>query len=279
MAKIGLLHPGQMGAAVGGALTDRGHTVFWASTGRSEDTAKRAVEHSLTDARTVDELCDGSQTVLSICPPHAAVEVATEVAATNFSGTFVDANAVAPQTATEIADIVQKAGAEFVDADIIGGPPRRGSSTTFYVSGLKGSAVVLLFDGTDRLRCINLGDSPTAASALKMCFAAYTKGHAAMLIAIRALARSLDVEDELMEEWDRSMGDLAARSEASAFGVLPKAWRFEGEMTEIANTFESQGIPDGFHRAAAEIYRRLAGYRDAEASPELEEVLKRIRSS
>jgi hypothetical protein len=41
-----------------------------------------------------------------------------------------------------------------------------------------------------------------------------------------------------------------------------RAWRFAGEMDEVADTFASHGVPDGFHRTAAELYRRLAGFKD-----------------
>ena len=91
---IGLLHPGEMGAAVGGVLRDRGQRVVWASEGRSAETRKRAEEAGLEDAGSVEELVRRSEVILSVCPPHAALEVAASVA--GFEGVFVDANAIAP---------------------------------------------------------------------------------------------------------------------------------------------------------------------------------------
>jgi len=103
-----------------------------------------------------------------------------------------------------------------------------------------------------------------------MCYAAWTKGTAALLLAIRAVARDLGVEDALLAEWDRTQPDLRARSEA-ATGSVPKAWRFVGEMKEIAATFAAAGYPDGFALAAAEIYSRLAEFKDVQ--PTLDEAL------
>ena len=99
---LGLLHPGEMGAAIGRCLTDRGHTVLWASQGRSPATAERAAAAGLTDAGTVPELARRAEIILSVCPPHAARSVAGSV--TGFGGVFVDANAVSPQTARSVAD-------------------------------------------------------------------------------------------------------------------------------------------------------------------------------
>ncbi|MDX1385183.1 MAG: DUF1932 domain-containing protein, partial [Thermoanaerobaculia bacterium] len=119
---------------------------------------------------------------------------------------------------------------------------------------------------------------PPAASALKMCYAAYTKGSAALLIAIRALSRSLGVEAALLQEWEISQPDLARRSGASARRTAPKAWRFEGEMAEIAATFEQAGLPEGFHEAAQEIYRRLAGFKDVDEA-DLDRVVTAVLTS
>ena len=97
MTAVGLLHPGEVGATVGAALWGRGVGVLWASAGRSAATAERAEEAGLEDVGDVGEVCRRSEIVLSICPPHAAVEVAR--AASGFTGVYVDANAIAPGTA------------------------------------------------------------------------------------------------------------------------------------------------------------------------------------
>ena len=64
---------------------------------------------------------------------------------------------------------------------------------------------------------------------------------------------------------------------AAATGNAPKAWRFAGELDEIAASFGAHGLPDGFGRAAAEVYGRLAGFKDASGAT-LVEVIEAIRS-
>lgn len=108
-----------------------------------------------------------------------------------------------------------------------------------------------------------------------MCYAAFTKGSAALLLAVRALAAHADVTETLLAEWDRSQPGLRQRSEAQAQAVGPKAWRFEGEMREIAASFEEAELPGGFHQAAAEIYRRLRPLKD-QPSPELAVVIEQL---
>jgi hypothetical protein len=106
----------------------------------------------------------------------------------------------------------------------------------------------------------------TAASALKMAYAGWTKGSSALLLAITALAQDAGVLDALRTEWDLSIPGLADRAAGSAAGASPKAWRWVGEMAEIAATFEAAGLSDGFHRAAGDTYARMAGFKDQPAA-------------
>ncbi len=247
--RIGLLHPGEMGAAVGAVLRARGETVLWASQARSAQTARRAEEAGLEDAGTVAELSRRSEMILSVCPPHAALAVAQSVA--GFSGVFVDANAVAPASARAIARTVGRC----VDGGIIGAPPREPGETRLFLSGAHAPEVAELFSGTI-VRSIVVSGEIGAASAVKMAFAAWTKGSAALLLGARALARAEGVEKELLETWRWASPELPDRSAAASRSALGKGWRWVGEMNEIADTFAAAGLPDGFHRAAAEVYRR-----------------------
>jgi 3-hydroxyisobutyrate dehydrogenase-like beta-hydroxyacid dehydrogenase len=246
---IGLLHPGEMGAAVGETLRSAGHTVLWTSNGRSVETAARAEQAGLVDTGTTEELARRSELILSVCPPHAALEVARSVA--GFEGTFVDANAVSPATAREIASTI---GGSFVDAGLVGPPPREPGSTRLYLAGPEATSVAAAFAGT-ALEPRVISEEPGAASALKMAYAAWTKGTAALLLAIRELARAEGVEEDLLEEWRLSLPDLIERSSAAARSADRKGWRWVAEMEEIAATFASAGLPDGFHLAAAEVFR------------------------
>jgi 3-hydroxyisobutyrate dehydrogenase-like beta-hydroxyacid dehydrogenase len=275
MTTIGLLHPGEMGASVGASGRAGGHRVLWASEGRGADTARRAGAAGLEDAGSVARLVGASQVVLSICPPHAAVDVARSVAAHGFRGLYVDGNAVAPATSRAIATVVEAAGATYVDGGIIGPPPDKPGTTRLYLSGTEAERVRALFSGAP-LEAIVLPGDLTGASAIKMCYAAWTKGSQALLMAVRALATAEGVDEALLAEWHRSQTDLPKRSENAARGTARKAWRWVGEMDEIAATFAADGLPDGFHRAASELYRRMAVYKDAAAPPSIEDVAKTL---
>jgi 3-hydroxyisobutyrate dehydrogenase-like beta-hydroxyacid dehydrogenase len=243
---VGLLHPGEMGAAVGAELKRAGKTVLWASEGRSEATRARAEEAGLDELGTVDELRRSSEVILSICPPHAALDVAHSVA--GFEGLYLDANAVAPATVREIT------GLRCVDGGIVGAPPRHPTTTHLYLSGPDAPAVAELFDGTGVV-CRVVSDEVGAASALKLAYAAWTKGTAALLLAIDSFARTEGVSDALSEEWHESLphlSDALVRAERSA---AAKGWRWVGEMEEIAAAFQADDLPRGFHEAAAEVFR------------------------
>jgi 3-hydroxyisobutyrate dehydrogenase-like beta-hydroxyacid dehydrogenase len=249
-----------MGASVGAAARDRAE-VLWASRGRSDATRRRAEESGLVDAGDLGAVLDQCAIVISVCPPHAALDLATTAARDGFRGLFVDANAVAPATAMAIAERIGAAGGRFVDAAIVGPPARRAGTTRLFLAGDEAPRVAEIFIGS-ALEPILLAAGPPAASALKMAYAAYTKGTNALLLAIRALARRHGVEGALLTEWQTSIPDLERRSETGAVRSAPKAWRFTGEMDEIAETFAAAGLPDGFHRAAAEVYRRLQRFKD-----------------
>jgi 3-hydroxyisobutyrate dehydrogenase-like beta-hydroxyacid dehydrogenase len=251
---IGLLHPGEMGAAVGGCLAGRGYPVRWASAGRGPATAERARQAGLADAGTVAALARCSDVILSVCPPHAAVDVARSVAA-GFDGLFVDANAVSPATTRQIAGIVEAGGGSYVDGGIIGLPPGQPGGTRLYLSGQRAAEVAGLFAGTAvDARAVDGGVG--AASAVKMAYAAWTKGTAALLLAARALASAEGVEDTLLAEWAQSQPALAGRAESAARSAAAKGWRWVAEMEQIADSMAAAGLPPGFGQAAAEIYRR-----------------------
>jgi 3-hydroxyisobutyrate dehydrogenase-like beta-hydroxyacid dehydrogenase len=246
---VGLLHPGEMGAAIGGALRARGTTVLWASAGRSAATAERARHAGLEDAGEIADLCRRSEVVLSVCPPHAAVEVARE--AEGFGGIYVDANAISPQTARAIGGIQPR----FVDGGIVGSPPHEAGPTRLYLSGAEAESVAALFADTN-VDARVISPEPGAASALKVSYAGWTKGSGALLLAVRELARAEAVEDVLLEEWRLSLPELEERSRSAARSAHLKGWRWIGEMEEIARSMSARDLPSGFHDAAAEIFRR-----------------------
>ena len=236
---VGLLHPGEMGAAVGAALVAAGNDVLWASEGRSEATRARAV--GFEDAGGVADVVARCEVVFSVVPPHAALELARSLPP--FDGIYVDANAVSPETARAVGSSV----ARFVDGGIVGGPP----APRLYLSGDEAATVAALFDGSPIET-----ELVANASALKCAYAAWSKGTAALVLAIRDFARAEGVEDALVAEWARSQPQLADRLAAAERSAEKKGWRWIGEMEEIASAFAADGLPPGFHQAAAEIYRR-----------------------
>ena len=272
---VALLHPGEMGAAIGACLGGRGLRIVWASAGRSAATRSRASAAGMEDLGTLERALGVADIVLSVCPPHGALALAREVAGHGFRGIYIDANAVSPATVRDIGRVVEGAEATFVDGGIIGPPPIRGVSSRIYLSGGPARDIAAVFAGSN-LEAIPLDSAAGAASALKVCYAAWTKGTTALLAAIRALATHEGIEAALLEEWKRSQPELPKRSEVVT-AQARKAWRWIGEMEEIAASFEAAGLPAGFHLAAADLYRRLEGFKDGTAAPALAEVTAAFR--
>ncbi len=273
--RLGLLHPGEMGASIGAAARQAGARVGWASHRRSGESRRRAAQAGLEDLGSLEELAASSELIVSVCPPDAATALAESVAATGYRGIYVDANAVSTGTARELAAIIEDSGARFVDGGIIGPPAHNAGTTRLYLSGGEAPTVARVFEGS-ALQATAMDTRPGAASALKMCYAAWTKGSAALLTGIRALALAEGVEPALLEEWALSQQGLEARSTAAARNNAFKAWRFAGEMREIAATFEASELPGGFHRGAADIYERLSAFKDCDPAPALADIMETI---
>jgi 3-hydroxyisobutyrate dehydrogenase-like beta-hydroxyacid dehydrogenase len=248
---IGLLHPGEMGAGIAAALVQAGYRVLWASEGRSKFSAERARAAGLEDVGSLADLAERSQVVLSICPPSNAYEVAR--LASRPGRLYVDANAISPRTSKEIASIVEASGGRYVDGSIIGRPPSREGDVRLYLSGPHAHLVAALFS-TSIVMTPVLGDQIGLASALKMAFAAGSKGHLALLLAVRQYSVAEGVDEALLGEWRRSMPAAEAQYDDAVRLAETKGWRWVGEMDEIAQSFSDAGVTDGFHRGASEIY-------------------------
>lgn len=277
---IGFLHPGAMGISLAATAQNTGHIACWASDGRSRETRGRASEHGLADLRSIEALCERCSVLIAVCPPHAAMELAERVLAFAFKGVYADVNAIAPQRARLLGRLMSAAGVDFVDGGIIGLPAWKADSTWLYLSGRAADQVAACF-AAGPLATQVIGDDVGKASALKMCFAANTKGTTALLCATVAAAEALGVREELEAQWSRHGSEYAQQTLKRVRGVTAKAWRFSGEMEEIAATFGEAGLPDSFHLAARDIYRRLAKFKGVtpETMPPVDDVLDALLHS
>src|SRR5439155_750591 len=119
-----------------------------------------------------------------------APDVAREVAAAHFGGTFVDGNAVAPATTRAIGEIVTAGGAHFVDGGIIGPPARKAGGTRLYLSGPDAADVAAHFKSS-LLEAIVLDGPVGAASAIKMAYAGWNKGLQHLVLWVADVERSV----------------------------------------------------------------------------------------
>ena len=257
---VGILSPGEMGSGVGTVLHQHGMRVLTCLAGRGRESRERAARAGFEDVADLDALVRNCDVLLSILPPAVAGAVADQVAeavkATGSDLLYVDCNAIAPNTASGIARTATAAGARFADAGIIGPPPTRPGNRIFTSGpGAPEFAAALGAHGLD-IRVLE-GDVGQA-SGLKMCYAAMTKGVQALGAELLTAARLLGVEDTLLAE--QSEGDVAAVRrfvERALPGMPPKAYRWIGEMEEIARCFEDLGLPGRLMLGAADVYTNV----------------------
>jgi 3-hydroxyisobutyrate dehydrogenase-like beta-hydroxyacid dehydrogenase len=258
---VGLLHPGSMGAAFGAQLRVRGHTVLWCPEGRSDVTRGRAEDAGLEPV-PLHELVCRCDVLLSLCPPAAAEQTASDVAAVGegADAVYVEANAVAPSHAQRIAGSL--APMSVVDAAVVGSPPVGGKTPTLYLSGAgeQTKRIAELFAGTD-VRTHVLGDGIGKASALKLAYSSYQKVSRVLAALAYGAAESYGVGDELL-----AIAAKRTRSYMVETDYIPKtaarAWRWGPEVEEAAALLADAGLPDSLMHAAAATLARWDGSKD-----------------
>jgi 3-hydroxyisobutyrate dehydrogenase-like beta-hydroxyacid dehydrogenase len=261
---VGLLHPGSMGAAAAGCVAANGNRVLWCPTGRSPATTARAQQHGLEAAR-LEQLLADADVLLSLCPPAAAVDVANQVAELGYTGVFVDANAISPNSVGRILGVLP-ASAVLVDAAVVGSPPVGGKTPTLYLAGPAPATelVELLFAGT-AVRTHVLGTEPGQASALKLSYSAYQKASRVLAALATGLAHEHGVDQELAAIAARRSGSYLAETEYIPT-TAARAWRWGPELEEAAAMLAEAGLPPDVLTAAAATLARWDDAKDTQLS-------------
>jgi|SRR6266542_3855844 len=270
---VAIVTAGEMGSGVGAFLHEHGVRVLTWLEGRSAQTHQRAQQAGMLEVPDLATLVRECEMVLSIVPPAAAPDIAAQLAtavrATNADVLIADCNAIAPGTVRGIAHVITSAGARFADAGIIGPPPTR-PGNRFFTSGPGAAEFAQLAETGLDVRVLE-GDVGKA-SALKMCFAALTKGLQALGTELFVAARLLGVAEALRGEQQRDMGNILAYLDRATPTMIPKAYRWVGEMEEIARCFDEVGLPGATFQGIAEVYRRVTECDDVP----VDEVLDRV---
>jgi 3-hydroxyisobutyrate dehydrogenase-like beta-hydroxyacid dehydrogenase len=267
---VGILSPGDMGHTTGETLRKHGLRVLTCLKGRSARTRALAAEAGFEDTPDLETLVRESDILLCILVPSEALEVARSVAAavraTGADLLYVDCNAVSPGTTREIGRVITASGARYADGGIIGPPPARPGTTRFYTSG----------DGAEEFAQLSqygldvrvLPGEAGQASGIKMCFAALTKGLQALGIELLIAAKTMGLEEELKAEQSGSMAGVIKWLQGASPRMPPKAYRWVGEMEEIAATFEQLGLTPRILLGAADMYSFIADTPLGKETPE-----------
>ena len=272
-ATIGILSPGDMGHSIGAILRASGARVLSCLADRSERTRALAERTGFEDVPTLAELVREADLLICVLVPAEAPQVAREVAAAiEREGTargkdllYADCNAIAPRTVRGIGETLLATGARFADVGIIGPPPRKAGATRFYASGDGAAEFARLAVGLDvRILTGPIGQ----ASGFKMCYGALTKGIQALGTELLVAAHLLGLDEALAEEQRNSIPDLRAHLERAVPGFPPKAYRWVGEMEEIALCFSDLGMTPRILQGAGDLFEFVATTPLGRESPE-----------
>jgi 3-hydroxyisobutyrate dehydrogenase-like beta-hydroxyacid dehydrogenase len=270
-----------MGHAVGQLLREHELKVVTCLTGRSGRTRILSEQAGIIDVPNFEQMVEQSDIVLSITVSEAAPGVAQMVAdAVRSTGTdvlFAECNAIAPQVAREIETVVTGSGARFVDASIIGSPPRNGSSPRLYTSGPRASELEQL--GEFGLDVRNIGPDTGQASGIKMCYAAMTKGSSALYAQLLMAAELMGLSGHLKAEFQDGQGAVYQRMERGLPGVPAKSRRWVSEMEEIQATFSGLGMTPHLFQGVADMYRLIGGTPLGDETPESKDLERSLEQT
>jgi L-threonate 2-dehydrogenase len=271
---VAVIAPGMMGAAVGKRLVDNGVKVLTSLDGRSSETAARAKAAGMAAAS--DEAIAGSDFFLSILPPGDALALVERFApalkAANAKPVYVDCNAINPATVERVAAALAPTGCPFVDAGIIGSPPKPGDAgPRLYASGPAAPRFATLRQYGLDIRVLD--GALSAASALKMSYAGITKGTQAIGAAMMLAATRAGSADALFKELQGSQKEMLAWLQRALASMPPKAYRWVAEMHEIAGFVGDDPTASELYQGAAHFYERITedfegGKRDVAALKE-----------
>lgn len=275
LATVGIVSTGDMGAAIGRVLIASGLRVVTYQGGRSRRTQDLARQAGIESLPSLDDVVRASDLFLSLVPPARAGEIAEETArALGHVGSHLlygDCNSIAPSTTEAVARTVTGAGASFVDVSIIGQPPSPGQvagkgTPRFYASGPEAAYFAALRGHGLDVRVLEGGIGK--ASGLKMCYAALLKGLTALSTELLLAGRLLGLEQPLWAELESSQPVLLDMMRKQLPRMPPKAYRWVGEMEEMAKTFQEAGLPPEFFLGAAHLYGLVQGTELGRETPE-----------
>lgn len=267
---VAIISPGEMGHAIAKMLVQDGLEVITCLKNRSQRTRSLAHAAGITDVESLERITLQADLILSILVPDQALDVIQEIAeAATKSGrcpAVADCNAISPPCVRLAEQIISDVGGQFIDASIIGFPPRTGQITRIYASGPH--AHLMTRFSSDAIQVVLAGEQIGQASAIKMCYAAFTKGLFALEFAMLISAQRLNILDELCSELEFSQTDAYRLMQRQLPRLPAKSDRWVGEMHQIAATFDQVGVSPKFHQAAAMIYRSIANSSLARETPE-----------
>lgn len=258
---IAIISPGNMGSAVGAHLKRAGYDIVTDLSERSDHTKRAAGRAGIRDAGSLDAVVQQADLMLSILAPALAVDIAGRVAdamaRTGATPVYADCNATSPMTAREIAAIVEKAGAAFVDIGILGGAPKEGKAFPRFCASGPHAHLLEELDGKG-VSIVQVGPEIGQGSAIKICNGAFTKGAFALYAAVMMAAEHFGFADQLRPQLQRGQAGTTERLDEAMIRLPSLAPRYIGEMEQVTETMESIGLTGNIHTGAADMFRLLA---------------------
>jgi 3-hydroxyisobutyrate dehydrogenase-like beta-hydroxyacid dehydrogenase len=267
--RIGIMSIGEMGFHWAKLLKSHGVDVLTYDKNRGEVSRKRAENAGVKSLPSMMALVREAELIVSIVVPFAAKRVATKVANAAMKAgrkdlLYLDANAISPMTADDIAKTLIPASVNFVDGCIIGAASKMGKGTIVYVSGPDAARLCDLESFNIPVKV--LGPSTNQASAFKVVYAGLTKGLQGLFCELLMGARCFGLLNEIRAQYEESFPGLLDKVSSSIVGLRIHAGRRAEEMDELKRTFNHHNMKSYMAPAVQKVLEAVAGLNVDQAS-------------
>lgn len=248
--RVALIGFGEAGGILGCALAATGrhdvtaYDILLDDPARAEALRARARDGGVVDRPSAAAAAQGARFVISAVTAASARDVAIGAAGYLLPGQiFIDINSVSPETKRANAAVVERSGADYVEAAVMAPVPPSGLKVPILLGGRAAGAVKAALDPAGMTLDI-VGPEIGEASAIKMCRSIMIKGLEALTVECLMTARRYGVEDSIVASLDKSFPHMGWNDRAGYLigRVLEHGRRRAAEMREVADTVAEAGL-------------------------------------
>jgi 3-hydroxyisobutyrate dehydrogenase-like beta-hydroxyacid dehydrogenase len=226
----------------------------WNTPPFDETLRKRAAAIDANHLDSIQRLSQKADSMISCVTGSVALSIAEQAAPyLNKNNLYIDVNTTSPMIKEKIAGVIERSGAAFVDAAMMGAIPTFLHRVPILASGSGAARFKELMEPYG-MQIKSLGEKPGKASGLKMFRSIYMKGLVALLIEMLMAAHQYEAEDTVLQSISDSMDKNNFMETVRIIFTkgITSADRMAHEMGDVIETLQFFNLPSDMTRAIRE---------------------------